>query len=334
MEKQSGTLADRPCMIAAGEMLTSGLSMGFLHTGNRLHRMRRVLHTHLQPKAAEEYQPLQMTHAKKGVLSILDDPHNFRNHTETYAATTSMKIAYGKDKITFATDPDSSDREAHQSNDRLLKVMRPGSYLVDTISWLKYIPWYGQELKRGFQSTSRRLHMRQLNHVRQHISNIDVGLSFAKHVLENGHSYGITEIEAAFLAGAFFQLDPPLYQTSMAICTVLMAAACFPEEQAKVLAELDAVIGRHRGSSIPFLQLGSIISPMETVVCQWSVSSWQTRPGQVISQQYDLRMIIRHQGDYCIPAGTTVSGNHWAISRDLDVFPEPHAFKPWRWIDD
>jgi hypothetical protein len=31
-------------------------------------------------------------------------------------------------------------------------------------------------------------------------------------------------------------------QTSGAICTVLMAAACFPEEQAEVQAELDAVI--------------------------------------------------------------------------------------------
>jgi hypothetical protein len=30
-----------------------------------------------------------------------------------------------------------------------------------------------------------------------------------------------------------------------------MAAACFPDEQVKVQAELDAVIGRHQGSSIP-----------------------------------------------------------------------------------
>jgi len=37
-------------------------------------------------------------------------------------------------------------------------------------------------------------------------------------------------------------------QTAVAISTVLMAAACFPEEQAKVQAEIDAVIGRHRGS--------------------------------------------------------------------------------------
>jgi hypothetical protein len=37
------------------------------------------------------------------------------------------------------------------------------------------------------------------------------------------------------------------WQTATAICTVLMAAAHFPEEQAKVQDELDAVIGRKRG---------------------------------------------------------------------------------------
>jgi len=40
-----------------------------------------------------------------------------------------------------------------------------------------------------------------------------------------------------------------------------MAAACFPEEQAKVQAELDAVIGEHRGSSIPYFNsIDSMIS--------------------------------------------------------------------------
>jgi hypothetical protein len=39
-------------------------------------------------------------------------------------------------------------------------------------------------------------------------------------------------------------------KTAVAVCTVLMAAAHFPEEQAKVQAELDAIIGREQGSSI------------------------------------------------------------------------------------
>ncbi|KAG0696761.1 cytochrome P450, partial [Suillus ampliporus] len=38
--------------------------------------------------------------------------------------------------------------------------------------------------------------------------------------------------------------------------------------------------------------------------------------------------------NYCIPAGTTVFGSHWAISRDPEVYPDPDAFKPQRWIND
>jgi hypothetical protein len=86
-------------------------------------------------------------------------------------------------------------------------------------------------------------------------------------MLENEDVYGLTKLEMACLAGDFFaagvdtvsgllamfpetQMTEIRCQTAMAICTVLMAAARFPEEQAKVQAELDAVIGRYRGSSI------------------------------------------------------------------------------------
>ncbi|OJA14906.1 hypothetical protein AZE42_10550 [Rhizopogon vesiculosus] len=83
MEKQGASVADRPRMIAAGEIFTGGLSILLAPVGDRLRRMRRALHTHLQPKAVEEYQPLQMSHAKDTVLNILDDPYNFQNHATT-----------------------------------------------------------------------------------------------------------------------------------------------------------------------------------------------------------------------------------------------------------
>ncbi|KAG2356407.1 cytochrome P450 [Suillus spraguei] len=38
--------------------------------------------------------------------------------------------------------------------------------------------------------------------------------------------------------------------------------------------------------------------------------------------------------NYCIPAGTTVVGNLWAISRDPEAYPELDAFKLQRWVDD
>lgn len=35
-----------------------------------------------------------------------------------------------------------------------------------------------------------------------------------------------------------------------------------------------------------------------------------------------------------IPKGTQIIGNHWSISRDPAVFPEPEEFRPARWFVD
>ncbi|KAG1728983.1 cytochrome P450 [Suillus paluster] len=322
MENQGKSLADRPRMVAAGEIFSGGLSIAFAPFGERFRCMRRALHTHLQPKAAEAYQPLQMSHAKNTVLDILDDPHNFENHVKTYAAAIIMKIAYGKNTPTSATDPEVI--ETNELFRMVGAIARPGAYLVDSIPWLKYLPWYGRDLRRGFERNMK-LNAGHMNRVKEQMqSNVDIGPSFAKYMLESGHLYGLSEAETAFLAGALFRAGSNT--TSVALCTVFMAAACFPEEQAKVQAELDAVIGSHRAptfadqSSLPRLQ--AFIS---------EALRWRPMAPGGLAHQTNKEVIWEN---YCIPAGTIVFGNHWSISRDPEVYPEPYAFKPQRWIDD
>lgn len=55
MEHQGALLADRPRMIAAGEILSGGLDLTLTPFGEKFRQKRRALHTHLQPKAAEAY---------------------------------------------------------------------------------------------------------------------------------------------------------------------------------------------------------------------------------------------------------------------------------------
>ncbi|KAG2118120.1 cytochrome P450 [Suillus discolor] len=324
MENQGKFTADRPHSIAGGEIFNGGMSIVFSPFGDRFRRMRRALHSHLQPKAAEIYQPLQMSHASNTVLGILDDPHNFQNHVTTYAATTIMKIAYGKTVPTSATDPDVVALRRRIQFVQRAMILRPNAYLVEVIPWLKYLPWYARDLKQEFEK-EKKLNIGRLNLVKEKMQmHMDIGPSFMGYMLENGHLYGLTETEIAFLGGTFFSAGSST--TFLAICAVLLAAARFPEEQAEVQAELDAVIGRHQAPTFADQESLPRLQAFISEALRW-------RP-PLPNGAYRTNRDTAHQKNYCIPAGTTLYADHWSISRDPDVYPEPEEFKPQRWIDD
>ncbi|KAG1728981.1 cytochrome P450 [Suillus paluster] len=320
MESQGGSLADRPRKVAAGEIFSGGLGIASAPFGDRFRRMRRALHTHLQPKAAATYEGLQMSHVKNTVLNILDDPYNVQNHVVTYAATTITKVAYGSTTPFSATDPQVI--EMHEIMKLVSKILRPDAYyLVESIPWLKHIPWYGRELKQGFEK-SKKLHVGQLNRVREQMQrNEDIGPSFMKYMLENKDVHRLTDPETAFLAGAFFGAGSDTI--GVAICIVLLAAACFPEEQAKFCKFNDL-----RTQAPTFADQQSLVHLRAFI---YEALRWRPITPNGIAHRTTKDVIWEN---YCIPAGTTVYGNNWAICRDPEVFPEPDAFKLERWIDD
>lgn len=77
-----------------------------------------------------------------------------------------MKIAYGKTTPTSATDPEVI--QALQAIQRLRAALRPGAYLVDSIPWLRYLPWYGQELTQQHERC-KQLFTDELNRVKLQI---------------------------------------------------------------------------------------------------------------------------------------------------------------------
>jgi hypothetical protein len=85
-----------------------------------------------------------------------------------------MKVAYGKNTPTSATDPDVLG--IRQFVRVLRTVVIPGTYMVDTIPWLRYFPWYGQGLKQEFEK-SKQLYTNKLNRVKQQMVCIALPLS-------------------------------------------------------------------------------------------------------------------------------------------------------------
>lgn len=99
---------------------------------------------------------------------------------------------------------------------------RPGAYLADSFPWLKYLPWYGRELRQGFIEDYTLFH-RQLGAVKRQMvrsphpglvdgdaskrcsqNDPDSGQSFAKFLLSGESDFGLNETEMAFLSGASF----------------------------------------------------------------------------------------------------------------------------------
>jgi hypothetical protein len=92
MEKEGGSLVDRPRSIAAGEMLSNEMRITMARYGERFRRLRKAVHPHLQPKAAEKYQDMQREDAMNFILDVLNDPTNHQKHAQRYVTTKPFVI--------------------------------------------------------------------------------------------------------------------------------------------------------------------------------------------------------------------------------------------------
>ena len=99
----------------------------------------------------------------------------------------------------------------------------------------------------------------------------------------------------------------------------------YPEVQTKAQAEIDAVVGNGR---LPdFRDEGNLpyVSALVKEVYRWRVVTPQATPHCLIEDDY-------YRGFY-LPKGSVVIGNTYAILHDPVAFPDPHVFRPERYLD-
>ncbi|KAG2131618.1 cytochrome P450 [Suillus bovinus] len=321
MEKEGANLADRPRSIAVQDTLSDGLRMILVGSGERLRRLRRVMHAGLQPKVAETYEPTQTKHAKNLLLDILNDPKNHQGHAFRYSASVVMSFNYGKTTPTSYTDPEIVS--LNKTIARFGAAIKPGAYLVDTYPILRFVPGYLSQLKAWHQEEFA-LFNGQLDAVRRQMREGTAEPSFSKFIIEHQKQYQLEEKELSYVSGGMFAAGSDT--TASAITLMMMAAATHTDAQARVQEELDEVVGRMR---LPTFDDQEMLPQVTAFILE----SLRWRP--IVLGGFEHRAtkdIIWN--NYLIPAGATVIGNHWAIANDPEVFPEPHKFNPQRWIDD
>ncbi|KAG1807981.1 cytochrome P450 [Suillus subaureus] len=320
MEKEGANLADRPRSIAVQETLSGGMRILLERSGEKLRRVRRVLHAGLQPSAAETYEPIQTRNSKNLVLDILNDPKNHQSHAMRYAASVVMSFTYGKTTPTSYTDPEVV--AVNKSLARFGRAVRPGAYLVDTYPILRFVPGYLSELKAWHQDELA-LFNGQLNAVQRQMCEGTAKPSFTKFILEHQKQYQLKDKELGYIAGGMFEAGSDT--TASAITIMMMAATIHTDAQARVQEELDNVVGHKRLPKFDDQEMLPQVTAFMLETLRWRPVSFG---GFAHRATKDIIW-----NNYLIPAGATVIGNHWAIANDPEVFPEPHKFNPQRWID-
>ncbi|KAG2111764.1 cytochrome P450 [Suillus cothurnatus] len=320
MEKEGGSLVDRPRSIAAGEILSNGMSLTMARSGERFRRLRKAVHPHLQPKAAEAYQNMQRVNAMDFILDVLNDPTNHQKHAQRYAASVVLQVTYGKSAPTASADPELV--RIRRVVEHFQLTVRPGAHLVDRVPLLRYLPGYGKQLYEWHREELG-LFRQQLRRVKREVDQNQAGLSLAKALLENTEEHQLSTDEMSYLAGSLFGAGTDT--TAIGITAIIMAAACHPLAQAKVHEELDMVVGSDR---VPTFNDSSSLPQLHAFLLE----ALRWRPIVRIGIPHRATKDILWQG-YCIPKGATVYGCHWTLSRDPVVFPDPETFDPQRWLD-
>ncbi|KAF9231520.1 cytochrome P450 [Melanogaster broomeanus] len=321
MEKQGAALFDRPRSVAFGEILSNNMNIVTMGNGERFRRFRKAVHTHFQPRAVQEYEDLQCEHARGVILDILRDPKHHMEHVERFSAAVILRVTYGKSTPTLGDDPEVV--RIRQKNINMEPVLgQPGAYLVDIFPILKYVPGYGRDLRK-YHEFELSLYRDQLGRVKDEMSKNEAGPSFGKMLLENAGDHRMSYDEMAYLAGTLFGAGSD--STSFAITTFIMAAARHPQAQSRVQEELDMIVGTDR---VPTFEDSNRLPQLHAFMSE--AIRWRPVVSTGIMHRATEDIIWRGQ---IIPAGATVLGCNWAISRDPVAYPDPEKFDPQRWMD-
>jgi cytochrome P450 len=227
---------------------------------------------------------------------------------------------YGKSTPTATNAPEII--VVHKMLKRFQMLMRPGAFLIERFPILKYVPGYTTELEEWRREESQVFHD-QLNRVSRELTTGEAGPSFARYLLENQSSHKLSDEEMAYLAGSLFGAGSDT--TAVAIMYVVMASACYPKAQEKVQEQLDIVVGRDRAPTFDDYNSLPQIEAFMLECLRW-------RPVTTLGFAHCASADIVYKG-MCIPEGAIVFGNHWAISRDPIVYPNPDRFDPERWLN-
>ncbi|PFH47243.1 hypothetical protein AMATHDRAFT_87834 [Amanita thiersii Skay4041] len=319
MEKRSSNYSDRPRAVMVMELMDWSFNVPLLPYGSWWRRHRRAIHEHFHMNIVEKYWPIQLRETRAFLRRLHKTPEELRRHIRLTFGAVILDVIYG---IRIADNNDPYITIAEEAVAGAAEAANPGAFLVDLIPALKYIPdWFpGASFKRfaaRYKKLTRIILHKPFNYVKACLADGIPNTSVAANLLESLPPVNDPKRE---------EEETVARNTGSAMEIFFLAIALFPEVQKRAQAELDNVVGRDRLPSFDDLRSLHYINALARETMRWllvvplGVSHMASE-----DDEYD---------GYRIPKGTVVLGNAWAILHDPEMFPNPHKFKPERFLKD
>ncbi|KAI0387367.1 putative cytochrome P450 oxidoreductase OrdA-like protein [Hypomontagnella monticulosa] len=326
LEKRSVKYSSRPKQIFAGEMMGWERALGLCPYDSRFRMYRKIMGRVLGTKAAvAQFNTLQEAEVGHFLLHVLDDPENFIQHTRKEAGAVILKIIYG-----YTADPHQDDLLVDMAGDAMDKFSRavvPGAFMVDLFPFLRELPdWFPGT---GFKNIGRQWGAELTNvaekpyaFVKHQIAQGKNEVSFISRLLEAGDEHPEEEFANKWSALSLYAGGADTTVSSVA--SFYLAMTLYPEVQKKAQEEIDRVIGPNR---LPTMEDRGKLPYIEATVKE--VLRWH--PVAPMGLPHANTEDDVYEG-YLIPKGSVILANVWHFTHDPEVYDDPMAFKPERFL--
>ncbi|KAI0741731.1 cytochrome P450 [Daedaleopsis nitida] len=331
LDKRSANYSNRPTSVMVQLAGLSWVSV-LKQYGQEWRQHRRVFHQWFNSEVVVKLQPIQLKITRDLVRRLLDSPQDLLEQLKFSFAATTLRLAYG----IVVTEPDD---EYYQMIERISVIGEnltvPGRYAVDAIPFLRFLPkWFpGAGFRRYAAESQQEISsiIDKLYNTARTMAEVGTeGDSVVSQLLYKAKSSSSSQ-EAADLEVLCKAVTATIYTagsdtTNSAMQAFFLAMALHPDIQKKAQAEIDAVVGVDRLPEFSDRKALPYVNAIVKELLRWHIVAPIGVPHQTISDD--------DYAGYFIPAGTIITTNLWAMSRDPDVYPDPETFKPERFLDE
>lgn len=328
LEKRASETSDRARNVFVRELMGWETST-VLHRHNHRHRqLRKTMALVLQQSQARTYSSLHSSNLLLFLRALAKTPENYMHHIDDSAARFIMNLAYGHDIV---------------ENDPLVAAVRAGQiYMEDGLAthrWVNSLPflrYYPSWAPGGeFQNVAREGLQRRLEYANVPFDtvmdairkNTLVQPSFTSRLLEQKGGADASEEDIDLIKWSAASLFGGGTATTVSIMsTLLFLLVLHPDVTKTAQEEIDRVIGRDRLPTVH--DRGSL--PFVEAVLQEAMRYYPVVP---LCIPHSTNQDIEFNG-YLMPKGCSIEPNLWAILHDAETYPDPHIFRPERYLQE